>query len=115
MHSAMNHGQITPNYDYYKVLSCQWELDSVASFLQLSTDYVTATHDYDFFRKIFNWTKAVQTVLTTAECMTIKTYDNDGKWQHIPYTYCASYVGTPIHDCNHSPHRGNIGLLCSLH
>jgi meiotically up-regulated gene 157 (Mug157) protein len=114
-HSSMNSDRITPNYNYDKVFSCQWELDSVASFLQLSTDYVTATNDYDFFRKSSNWTKAVQTVLTTAESMMINSYDNKGKWQHTPYTYCAPYGGTPINDCNGSPHRGNIGLIRSFH
>jgi meiotically up-regulated gene 157 (Mug157) protein len=92
--SSMNSDQITPYFDYYKVFSCQWELDSVASFLQLSVDYVTATHDYEFFQKSSNWTKAVQTILRTAESMMIDSYDEEGNWQHTPYTYCAPYGGT---------------------
>src|SRR5690242_7889796 len=36
--SSMNSDRITPSFDYYKVFSCQWELDSVASFLRLSAD-----------------------------------------------------------------------------
>lgn len=90
--SSANSDTITPPYDYYKVFSCQWELDSVASFLQLSTDYVTATQDYDFFQKSSNWTKAVDLVLQTAESMMISSYDEDGNWLHTPYTYCAPYV-----------------------
>lgn len=113
--SSMNSDQITPSYDYYKVFSCQWELDSVASFLQLSVDYVTATKDYDFFQKSSNWTRAVEMVLQTAESMMIDSYKEDGEWQHTPYTYCAPYGGTPINNCNGSPHKGNIGLVRSFH
>jgi meiotically up-regulated gene 157 (Mug157) protein len=72
--SSMNSDRITPSFDYYKVFSCQWELDSVASFLQLSMDYVTATKDYDFFQRSSNWTKAVEMVLHTAEGMMIDSY-----------------------------------------
>jgi len=97
--SSANSDRITPNYDYYKVFSCQWELDSVASFLQLSADYLAATNDYDFFRKSSNWTKAVEVVLKTAESMMIDSYSPEGEWQHTPYTYCAPYGGTPINDC----------------
>lgn len=92
--SSMSSDRVTPPYDYYKVFSCQWELDSVASFLQLSSDYATTTGDYDFFQK-GNWTKAVEMVLQTAESMTIDSYDDDGNWQRTPYTYCVS----------HSPHN----------
>ena len=87
--SSANSDQITPSYDYYRVFSCQWELDSVASFLQLSVDYMTATNDYKFFQKSSNWTKAVEIVLRTAESMMIDSYDPKGEWQHTPYTYCA--------------------------
>ncbi|KAF1848654.1 glycoside hydrolase family 125 protein [Cucurbitaria berberidis CBS 394.84] len=113
--SSANSDQITPYFDYYKVFSCQWELDSVASFLQLSVDYVTATQDYDFFQRSSNWTKAVEVVLRTAESMMVDSYTDDGEWQHTPYTYCAPYGGTPINDCNGSPHKGNIGLVRSFH
>jgi meiotically up-regulated gene 157 (Mug157) protein len=113
--SSMNSDQITPNFDYYKVFSCQWELDSVASFLQLSADYMAATSDISFFQKSSNWTKAVSTILHTAESMMINSYDNEGNWQHTPYTYCAPYGGTPINNCNGAPHRGNIGLVRSFH
>ncbi|KAJ4992289.1 COG4 transporter [Stagonosporopsis vannaccii] len=112
--SSMNSDRITPSFDYYKVFSCQWELDSVASFLRLSADYASATQDYAFFAK-GNWTKAVETILHTAQSMTIDSYDDAGNWQRTPYTYCAPYGGTPINDCAGSPHKGNIGLIRSFH
>jgi meiotically up-regulated gene 157 (Mug157) protein len=86
----------------------------VASFLQLSDDYVRATGDYSFFSK-WSWKKAVRKVLETADSMTVDSYNADGEWQHTPYTYCAPYGGTPINDCNGSPHKGNIGLIRSFH
>ncbi|EUC27036.1 glycoside hydrolase family 125 protein [Bipolaris zeicola 26-R-13] len=113
--SSQNDDRITPPYDYFKVFSCQWELDSVASFLQLSTDYAIATRDYEFFQNSSNWTKAVELILDTAESMMIDSYSEDGVWQHTPYTYCAPYGGTPINNCNGSPHRGNLGLVRSFH
>lgn len=93
--SSRNSDQITPPFDYYRVFSCQWELDSVASFLQLSSVYATATGDYDFFQK-GNWTKAVETVLQTTESMTIDSYDDMGNWQKTPYTYCVSRSSSHI-------------------
>ncbi|KAH6643592.1 hypothetical protein C7974DRAFT_467402 [Boeremia exigua] len=112
--SSMNSDRITPPFDYYKVFSCQWELDSVASFLQLSADYAAATQDFAFFDNA-NWTAAVDLILHTAESMTMDSYDADGNWQRTPYTYCAPYGGTPINDCAGSPHRGHIGLVRSFH
>lgn len=111
--SSMNSDVINPSYDYFQVFSCQWELDSVASFLQLSAEYASATHDYAFFAK-HDWIAAVQKVLEITQSMTVASYGEDGEWQHTPYTYCAPYGGTPINDCNGSPHRGNIGLVRSF-
>jgi meiotically up-regulated gene 157 (Mug157) protein len=113
--SSKNDDRITPPYDYFKVFSCQWELDSLAAFLQLSADYAAATRDYTFFQNSSNWTKAVELILNTTQSMMIDSYTEDGAWQHTPYTYCAPYGGTPINDCNGSPHRGNIGLVRSFH
>ncbi|KAF2727295.1 COG4-domain-containing protein [Polyplosphaeria fusca] len=112
--SSANSDSITPSFNYYKVFSCNWELDSLASFLQLSSDYATATNDYTFFTR-WNWTAAVTAILDTAESMTIDSYAPDGTWQHTPYTYCAPYGGTPINQCNGSPHRGHIGMIRTFH
>jgi meiotically up-regulated gene 157 (Mug157) protein len=113
--SSRNSDQITPPYDYFKVFSCQWELDSVASFLQLSAAYMAATNDLSFFQKSSNWTRAVSTILHTAQSMTLGSYAPDGTWLKPPYTYCAPYGGTPINECTGSPHRGQIGLIRSFH
>ncbi|KAJ4303270.1 hypothetical protein N0V90_002163 [Kalmusia sp. IMI 367209] len=111
--SSANSDTISPPYDYMQVFSCQWELDSVASFLQLSADYALKTGDYAFFAK-HSWIAAVEKVLSITASMMIDSYDEEGNWMHTPYTYCAPYGGTPINDCNGSPHRGNIGLVRSF-
>lgn len=112
--SSMNSDQISPNFDYMKTFSCQWELDSVASFLQMSGEYAAATGDTEFFAR-WQWKEAVKKVLETTESMMVHSYDDEGNWIHTPYTYCAPYGGTPINDCNGSPHRGKIGLVRSFH
>lgn len=111
--SSANSDTISPSYDYYQVFSCQWELDSVASFLQLSADYAERTGDYKFFGR-HSWIAAVQKILQITESMMIDSYDEEGNWQHTPYTYCAPYGGTPINSCNGSPHKGHIGLVRSF-
>lgn len=111
--SSANSDTISPSYDYMQVFSCQWELDSVASFLQLSADYYSRTGDHAFFGR-HSWVAAVKKVLEITESMMIDSYDEQGNWQHTPYTYCAPYGGTPINSCNGSPHKGNIGLVRSF-
>jgi meiotically up-regulated gene 157 (Mug157) protein len=111
--SSANSDTIAPPYDYMAVFSCQWELDSVASFLQLSADYARMTGDIAFFGK-HSWVAAVQKVLEITQSMTVGSYDDAGNWQHTPYTYCAPYGGTPINECNGSPHRGGLGLVRSF-
>ncbi|KAK4120073.1 glycoside hydrolase family 125 protein [Parathielavia appendiculata] len=67
---------VFPTYDKSAVFECKYELDSLAAFLQLSTDYYETTHDADFFGK-FLWLEALQAVLETAKSMTAPTYDPD--------------------------------------
>ncbi|KAL5406442.1 hypothetical protein PMIN06_007542 [Paraphaeosphaeria minitans] len=110
--SSANSDSISPPYDYMAVFSCQWELDSVASFLQLSADYARMTGDVAFFAR-HAWVGAVEKVLEITQAMTMGSYDDAGNWQHTPYTYCAPYGGTPINECNGSPHRA-VGLVRSF-
>ncbi|KAJ4346492.1 uncharacterized protein N0V89_010421 [Didymosphaeria variabile] len=111
--SSANSDTISPSYNYMAVFSCQWELDSLASFLQLSADYARMTGDFTFFSE-HSWIAAVKKILEITEAMMMDSYDAEGNWQHTPYTYCAPYGGTPINDCNGSPHRGGIGLVRSF-
>lgn len=77
---------IFPPYSNSSVFECKWELDSFASFLQLSTDYYRATGDLDFFGK-FHWVETVQVILEVAQNMTTPTYGPDGAVLQSPYMY----------------------------
>lgn len=77
---------VSPPIDKSVVSTCNFELDSFAAFLQLSSDYLAATGDLAFFGR-FQWVYAVQSLLHTARAMTAPTYDEDGKRLPPPYTY----------------------------
>lgn len=74
-------------YDQKKTFDCKWELDSLASFLQLSSDYYNATGDLGPFTK-YQWVDTVETILAAAEAMQTATYTPDGMrsvfWCSLP-------------------------------
>ena len=85
--SAAKNDVVTPPYSNETVYECKYELDSLAAFLQLSTDYHTATGDKTFFAK-YNWVAAVELILATADSMRVPTYDTDnGTAIKPPYTF----------------------------
>ena len=86
VNSAATNDVVTPSYSNTTVYECKYELDSLAAFLELSTDYYAATKDLAFFSK-YDWVSAVQTVLNTAQSMTIPTYAPDGSVNTLPYTF----------------------------
>ena len=86
VNGAATNDVVTPSYSNTTVFECKYELDSLAAFLQVSNDYYTATNDLAFFTK-YNWVSAVQTVLTTAQSMTIPTYAANGSVNTLPYTF----------------------------
>ena len=97
-----------PPYDPQKVFDCKWELDSLASFLQISSAYYQATGDVEFFGK-YSWVSAVAAGLKAAGDMRLGTYDKDGKvlpsaWTFTGYTNRGSEtltndgLGNPIRE-----------------
>lgn len=64
-------------YDQTKTFDCKWELDSLASFLQISSDYYNATGDIGPFQK-YQWEDTVEVILAAAEAMRTATYTPDG-------------------------------------
>ena len=72
-------------YDQQKTFDCKWELDSLASFLQLSSAYYNATGDIGPFKK-FKWVEAVEDILVAAEAMRTGTYTEDGHIAPSGYT-----------------------------
>ncbi|SPN96658.1 related to Meiotically up-regulated gene 157 protein [Cephalotrichum gorgonifer] len=80
-------GSVTsPPIDTSVVSTCNFELDSFAAFLQLSSDYFASTGDLHFFGR-FQWIYAVQSMLHAARDMTAPTYDDDGVRLTPPYTF----------------------------
>ncbi|KAF6217600.1 hypothetical protein HO133_006702 [Letharia lupina] len=86
INSAATNDVVTPSYANTTVYECKYELDSLAAFLEISTDYYTATNDLAFFSK-YSWVAAVQAVLNTAQSMTISTYAANGSVNTLPYTF----------------------------
>ncbi|KAK0104550.1 hypothetical protein ONS95_004838 [Cadophora gregata] len=75
-----------PPYDPVKVFDCKWELDSLASFLQISVAYFERTKDIEFFQK-YNWIPAVKAALNAAGAMRLGTYSKDGKVEPSAWTF----------------------------
>ena len=83
---AATNDNVTPPYSSTSVFECKYELDSLAAFLEVSTNYYTATKDTAFFGK-YQWLQAVRTVLQTATSMQIGTYADNGTVNTSPYTF----------------------------
>lgn len=86
VNGAATDDTVKPTYSNTSVFECKYELDSLAAFLEVSTNYYNATQDLEFFGK-FQWIAAVQTVLNTANAMMTPTYGADGSVLDSPYTF----------------------------
>ncbi|KAL5115687.1 hypothetical protein ACEQ8H_006399 [Pleosporales sp. CAS-2024a] len=86
VNSAGSQDTVFPAYSNASVFECKYELDSLAAFLRISTDYYNATGDLEFFGK-FNWIAAVELILQVAQNMTTPTYAPDGMVLQSPYTF----------------------------
>lgn len=75
-----------PHYSNDSVFECKYELDSLASFLEVSSNYYNATGDAEFFGK-FQWVQAVEAVLKVADEMKRPTYGQDGAVLDSPYMF----------------------------
>ncbi|KAK3348419.1 hypothetical protein B0H65DRAFT_492411 [Neurospora tetraspora] len=113
--SAAESDTVYPGYDAAKVFECKYELDSLASFLQISAQYHAATNDTSFFGK-FQWLDAVQVVLDTAEAMMTPTYGPEGQVLDSPYTFTRMTTRTTetlANDGLGSPVARDTGLIRS--
>lgn len=107
--------KVFPDPDNYTVFECKYELDSIASFLQLSADYYEKTNDSQFFSK-YQWIDAVQTLMTVVGEQTYPTYNEDGSIVIAPYTFSAfTNRGTETLNNNAygNPAAGGTGLVRS--
>lgn len=74
----------------HTVFECKYELDSLASFLHLSSAYHTATNDTLFFQRSRNWIKAVDLILNVTTELQAGTYREDGSVAFSPYQFQRS-------------------------
>lgn len=83
---AASDDTVKPTYNNASIFECKYELDSLAAFLEVSSDYYNATQDIDFFGK-YSWVSAVESILKVAEDMMVPTYSDDGAVTNISYTF----------------------------
>lgn len=76
----------TPPVSNQTIFECKYELDSLAAFLEISTNYYQATNDIEFFRS-FQWVDAINTILDTTQALLIGTYASNGSVNTVPYTW----------------------------
>ena len=74
---AYYRNKVNPPYNSSRTFDCKWELDSLASFLQLSSDYYNVTGDIGPFSK-YQWVDTVEVILEAVEAMRTGTYTSDG-------------------------------------
>jgi meiotically up-regulated gene 157 (Mug157) protein len=106
---------VYPAYSNSSVFECKYELDSLAAFLQISTDYYNATGDLEFFSK-YNWIQGIEQVLKVAQNMTTPTYAPDGMVLESPYTftrYTTRSTETFSNDGLGNPVANGTGLIRS--
>jgi meiotically up-regulated gene 157 (Mug157) protein len=106
---------VMPSPDPKFVWECKYELDSLAAFLQVSSEYYSATKDADFFSK-YTWVKAVQTVMKTVQDMSNGTYGPDGQVLESYYSFkrqTTSATETLANDGHGNPVAGGTNLIRS--
>ncbi|QIX00537.1 hypothetical protein AMS68_006054 [Peltaster fructicola] len=86
VNGASSSDVVQPPYNNQSVFECKYELDSLAAFLEVSTNYYTATQDSAFFGK-YQWLAAVHAVLDVANAMMTPTYAANGSVNTSPYTF----------------------------
>ena len=95
---------VFPPYSNQTVYECKWELDSLAAFLEVSSNYYNATGDLSFFQK-YQWVDVVKSILNTTQAMMISTYGPDGSVNTDPYTFTR--LTTTATDTQDNSGRGN--------
>lgn len=106
---------VVPPYNNQSVFECKYELDSIASFLEVSSNYWQATQDTEFFGK-YSWLSAVEAVLKVAEDMRTPTYGEDGRVLDSPYSFTRltdRATETLANDGIGNPVQNGTGLIRS--
>ncbi|KAJ5770283.1 uncharacterized protein N7511_002334 [Penicillium nucicola] len=77
--------QVHPAYEKSFVFECKYELDSLAHFLLLGTEFHENTGSTDFLTD--RWYKALQTVLSTIDEQSQPTFDSKNQFVTNAYTF----------------------------
>jgi meiotically up-regulated gene 157 (Mug157) protein len=115
VNGAANNDNVFPPYSAQKVFECKYELDSLAAFLEVSTNYYTATKDVDFFGK-YQWLDTVRAILNETKAMQIGTYSNIGQVNISPYSFSRLTTNSEDTLDNNgagNPIKGGTGLVRS--
>ena len=107
--------KVTPSYSNSFVFECKYELDSLAAFLEVSTNYYDETQDLDFFKK-YHWVDAIKAIMKAASDMRTPTYASDGSVNKSPYTFQRSNTSPTETLANAgigNPVQGGTGLIRS--
>ena len=76
---------VHPKYDPDVVFECKYELDSLANFLALGTQFYEQTGSTDFLTK--RWYMAIDAMLRVIEEQSAPTFDKKGKYVKNEYTF----------------------------
>ena len=107
--------KVNPPYNPRKTFDCKWELDSLASFLQLSSEYFNITQDLKPFSE-YTWLKTIEVILDAVDAMRVATYSETGQLVRPGYTMVgqtARATETNSNDGHGNPVTGDTGMIRS--
>lgn len=105
---------VHPAYEHSVVFECKYELDSLANFLALGTDFYENTGSTEFLTE--RWYKALNAVLDALEEQSQPTFDNDGQYAPNQYRFSRETTlgtETQVLNGNGQPLHGGTGLVRS--
>lgn len=83
--SSTQKDTVHPAYDTSFVFECKYELDSLAHFLQLGTEFHENTGSTEFLTE--RWYKALQTLLKTIDAQSQPTFNSKKQFVQNEYTF----------------------------
>lgn len=105
--SAIDDVYPLPNWEH--VFECKWELDSLASFLTLTNDYIENSKDLSILKNS-EWKLAIQIILKVIKREMSPTYDEDGNLNPFYYTFQReTKIGTETLPLSGSGNPVNFG------
>lgn len=105
---------VHPSYEPSVVFECKYELDSLASFLALGTEFYENTGSTKFLTD--RWYKALDTLLSVLDAQSQPTFNSQNQYVHNQYTFqrqTDSGTETLGLDGLGNPLNGGTGLIRS--